>query len=169
MPGYQCAYHDGPADAEIIYQVLGEPGVTSVCRDCAPLLHITMLAGELGVDTGDLYDHVRAFQLDSQGDVANRPQPEDAQPAGTPAGPHPAAVMEGGEAILWDWCACDAPGPHNQHGEPLTPGNLGQLREDPCPHCGERIRGTLADIDSGLRKHIEYCERAPHPDEETTQ
>ena len=26
------------------------------------------------------------------------------------------------------------------------------------------IHGTLADIDSGLRKHIEYCEQAPQED-----
>jgi hypothetical protein len=30
-----------------------------------------------------------------------------------------------------------------------------------CPYCGTKIRGTLDNIDSGLRKHIEYCDKAP--------
>lgn len=27
-----------------------------------------------------------------------------------------------------------------------------------CPYCGDAIWGTYADIDSGLRKHLEYCD-----------
>lgn len=27
-----------------------------------------------------------------------------------------------------------------------------------CPYCGQAIYGTAADIDSGVRKHFEYCE-----------
>lgn len=27
--------------------------------------------------------------------------------------------------------------------------------------CGHEIWGTNADIDSGMRKHLEYCEDAP--------
>ena len=35
-----------------------------------------------------------------------------------------------------------------------------------CPYCHSQIWGTKDDIDSGMRKHIEYCEEAPDPDEE---
>lgn len=35
--------------------------------------------------------------------------------------------------------------------------NFGILAEVTCPHCGDTIHGTRGDIDSGLRKHIEYC------------
>ena len=30
-----------------------------------------------------------------------------------------------------------------------------------CPYCGVRIYGTERDIDSGLRKHLDYCEEKP--------
>jgi hypothetical protein len=30
-----------------------------------------------------------------------------------------------------------------------------------CPHCQARIWGLPADIDSGLRKHLEYCDKKP--------
>lgn len=30
-----------------------------------------------------------------------------------------------------------------------------------CPYCKQDVWGTENDIDSGLRKHIEYCESAP--------
>ena len=33
-----------------------------------------------------------------------------------------------------------------------------------CPYCNEKVWGTENDIDSGLRKHIEYCPKAPEPD-----
>ena len=40
----------------------------------------------------------------------------------------------------------------------------GQAVTQPCPYCGQVIHGTRADIDSGLRKHIEHCEKAPQED-----
>lgn len=29
-----------------------------------------------------------------------------------------------------------------------------------CPYCGQVIYGHMRNIDSGLRKHLEYCEHA---------
>lgn len=31
----------------------------------------------------------------------------------------------------------------------------------PCPYCGTHIFGMQSDIDSGLRKHVDYCESRP--------
>ena len=44
MASYQCTYHDGPQDAVIIHQTLGEPGVISVCRECQPIYLIGALS-----------------------------------------------------------------------------------------------------------------------------
>ena len=33
-----------------------------------------------------------------------------------------------------------------------------------CPYCDQYIQGTPRDIDSGLRKHMEYCVMAPDSD-----
>ena len=34
------------------------------------------------------------------------------------------------------------------------------LVSEQCPYCHTQIYGTKSDIDSGLRKHIEYCDEA---------
>jgi hypothetical protein len=165
MAGYQCVYHDGAEDAIHIHQTLGQPGVISVCNDCQPVYLITTLAATLGVDGGELYEHVRAFQMATQGDQQNQPQPEDSTAPDIPAGPHPAAIVSPDGTVTWGWCACDAPGPHNQDGDSLSGAVLDNLREVACPHCETAIRGTADDIDSGLRKHIEHCDKA-HTEEE---
>jgi len=47
-------------------------------------------------------------------------------------------------------------------GGPAT--DEGQAVTQPCPYCSLEIHGTLAGIDSGLRRHIEHCEQAPQED-----
>jgi len=46
------------------------------------------------------------------------------------------------------------------------------LRDDyhsvDCPYCKTQIWGDKTNIDSGLRKHIEYCPQAPDEDEDNT-
>jgi hypothetical protein len=34
-----------------------------------------------------------------------------------------------------------------------------------CPFCGERIWGIWSNIDSALRKHLDYCESVPKEDD----
>jgi len=35
----------------------------------------------------------------------------------------------------------------------------------PCPYCGIGVWGSDRDIDSGLRKHLDYCDAAPPGDD----
>ncbi len=33
-----------------------------------------------------------------------------------------------------------------------------------CRYCSQRVYGTQSDIDSGLRKHFDYCDEKPDDD-----
>jgi len=153
--------HDGEADALHIHQTLGQPGVISVCSDCQPMYLITALADAVQVDAGGLYEAVRAYQLAVQQDGEPPAAPDAADDEPMPEGPHPVLMTSSGSIAGWGWCACDAPGPHDSDGAPVMGDLLAELREETCPHCPEVIRGTARDIDSGIRKHLEYCPQAP--------
>ena len=169
MTGYQCIYHDGEAEALHIHQTLGQPGVISVCGDCQPVYLFTSLAEVLGVDGGALYDVVRSYQVSEQqqGEPPAAPDADGEPPM--PQGPHPAAVVTSGEVETWDWCACDAPGPHDQDGQWFTTAMLGQLREESCPHCGQNIRGTVDTIDEAIGDHLHSPGHSGYLEEQAAQ
>ena len=154
MAGYPCVYHDGEADGVHIHQTLGVPGVVSVCDDCQPVYLITTLADVLGVPAGELYDVVRSYQIATQEAASGRDAADEAPAAEMPAGPHPAAVLEDGAVTHWDWCSCDAPGPHDQDGSQLEPGLLGSLREEQCQECGTSLRATASTIGDVVTSHM---------------
>ena len=155
MAGYACMYHDGDADAVHIHQTLGQPGVISVCDNCQPVYLITTLAAALGVDGGALYDVVRSYQVSVQADGEPPAAPDAADEPPMPAGPHPALLVTDGVISGWSWCACDAPGPHDQDGNAQLGDLLAQLREETCPACGEAVRGTADNIAQLVTSHLD--------------
>ena len=161
MAGYLCVYHDGEADGVHIHQTLGVPGVVSVCDDCQPVYLITTLAGVLSVPAGELYDVVRSYQIATQQESGQPASGGEGGEPPAPAGPHPAAVIGDSGVSVWDWCACDAAGPHDQDGAQLEPGLLGSLREETCGGCGASIRGTASTMTAVISDH-ESC--SEHPD-----
>ena len=153
MAGYACMYHDGDADAIHIHQTLGQPGVISVCGECQPVYLITTLAAALGLDGGNLYDVVRSYQVSvqQQGEPPTAPDADGEPPM--PQGPHPALVIDGEIVSRWDWCACDAPGPHLSDGPEVPPATLGLLTAETCPFCQGEVRGAVTDQPSPLTAH----------------
>lgn len=154
MAGYACVFHDGEAEAIHIHQTLGQPGVISVCDDCQPVYLITTLAAALGVDGGALYDVVRSYQVSVQAEGEPPAPPDAADEPQVPAGPHPAVIIDNGQVMRWDWCACDATGPHAQDGRAVPLEVLGQLAEQPCQHCPEVIRGTADTLPQLVTEHM---------------
>lgn len=49
--------------------------------------------------------------------------------------------------------------------ERLSQQIAGYMSEE-CPYCHQAVYGVPDDIDSGMRKHIEYCESAPTEDDD---
>ena len=169
MAGYPCVYHDGEADGVHIHQTLGVPGVVSVCDDCQPVYLITTLAGVLSVPAGELYDVVRSYQIATQEAGGQPPTAGEAPAAEMPAGPHPAAVLVDGSVTHWDWCSCDAPGPHGTPGGPLSPEVLAELREEQCPYCGHQYRCTSTDLAARIDEHLASCPGPPEAADEGSQ
>lgn len=169
MAGYACVFHDGEAEALHIHQTLGQPGVTSVCDECQPVYLITTLAAALGVDSGALYDVVRSYQVSVQANGEPPAAPDAADEPPMPAGPHPVGPASGNLADGWDWCSCDAPGPHHADGSPIDFEAIGQLQEVQCSLCEVTMRGTTDSIDGMIAHHQHTAEHQDREHQAATQ
>lgn len=59
--GYGCAADDCTNPVNWLLTHMNPPGTLSVCDDHAPVFTIGLLAGQLGVDNGGLYDVIKRY------------------------------------------------------------------------------------------------------------